>query len=142
MDVANASMYDVGTATVEAAVMAVQNKKKSSNVVVSKGVHPETRLILHTYMKQNGIEVIEVDTVDGVTDMDKLAAAVGDETAGVIVQNPNFFGIFEDVEAAAEVAHGKKALLVDVVDPISLGIVKKTWRHRSRHSCRRCSMLW
>lgn len=125
MDVANASMYDVGTAAVEAAVMAVQNKKKSSNVVVSKGVHPETRLILHTYLKQNGIEVIEVDTVDGVTDMDKLAAAVGDETAGVIVQNPNFFGIFEDVEAAAEVAHGKKALLVDVVDPISLGIVKR-----------------
>ena len=125
MEVSNASMYDGGTACVEAAIMSLAAKKKSDNIVVSKTVHPETIKLLKTYMKAKGIDVIEVDMDNGVTDLAKLKEAVNKTTAGVIVQSPNFFGIIEDVQATADIAHEEKALCIDYVDPISLGLLKK-----------------
>lgn len=124
MDVANASMYDGATACAEAAKMAVENTKRKS-VVVSKTVHPEVRKVLATYMKFAGVEVVELDNKDGVTDIEKLKAAVSNTTAGVIVQNPNFFGIVEDLSEIESITHQNKALfIVNVIDPISLGILK------------------
>jgi glycine dehydrogenase subunit 1 len=124
MDVANASMYDGATACAEAGMMAVENTKKKS-LVVSKSVHPEVRKVLATYMRFVGVEVVEIDCKDGVTDIDKLKAAVSNATAGVIVQNPNFFGIVEDLTEVESITHQNKALLiVNVIDPISLGILK------------------
>ena len=125
MEVSNASMYDGGTACVEAAIMSLAAKKKGDNVVISKTVNPETIQLLKTYMKAKGIEVVEVDMDNGVTDLAKLKEAVNKTTAGVIVQSPNFFGIIEDVQAAADIAHEQKALCIDYVDPISLGLLKK-----------------
>jgi glycine dehydrogenase subunit 1 len=124
MDVANASMYDGATACAEAGMMAVENTKKKS-LVISKTVHPEVRKVLATYMKFVGVEVVEIDSQDGVTDIDKLRAAVSNTTAGVIVQSPNFFGIVEDLTEVEIITHSNKALLiVNVIDPISLGILK------------------
>ncbi len=125
MEVSNASMYDGGTACVEAAIMSLAAKKKGDNVVISKTVNPETIQLLKTYMKAKGIEVVEVGMDNGVTDLAKLKEAVNNATAGVIVQSPNFFGIIEDVQAAADIAHEQKALCIDYVDPISLGLLKK-----------------
>lgn len=124
MDVANASMYDGATACAEAGMLAVENTRRKS-LVVSKTVHPEIRKVLSTYMRFVNVEVVEVDYTDGVTDIDKLKAAVSGATAGVIVQNPNFFGIIEDLTEVEKTTHENKAtLIVNVADPISLGILK------------------
>lgn len=123
MNVSNASMYDGATAATEAAIIATENTKRKS-IVVSKTVHPETRKIIKTYMKFRGIEVAEVDMDNGATDIEKLRAAVNSTTAGVIVQNPNFFGIIENVEEVEKIAHGNKAMLIMSVDPISLSVLK------------------
>lgn len=124
MDVSNASLYDGGTAVAEAAILAVNEKKNKNSIVVSKTVHPETRKILKTYMKFKEVEVIEVDFLQGITDIDKLKKVVDKNTAGVIVQNPNFFGIIEDLSEVQKITHKNNSLLITSVDPISLGILK------------------
>jgi len=123
MDVTNASMYDGATACVEAAIMAVDNTRRSS-VLVSKTVHPEVRKVLHSYMRFRDIKVIEIDMADGVTDTDYLKTLVDKDTAAVIIQSPNFFGIVEDFTEVEKIAHSNKSMLISYVDPISLGILK------------------
>lgn len=123
MDVSNASLYDGPTATAEAALIAI-DKQKGDTIVVSKTVHPETRRILKTYMDAKEIQVKEVDMKDGATDIEQLKVTVNKDTLGVIVQNPNFFGVIEDYTEAVELAHNNKALMIMNVDPISLGILK------------------
>lgn len=123
MDAANASLYDGATACAEAAMLAAASKKRKS-VIVSKTVHPETREVLKTYMKYKGIEVVEIDHADGVTDVEKLKAAISKDTAGVITQSPNFFGIVEDMTDIEKITHDNKALLIMNVNPMSLAILK------------------
>lgn len=123
LDAANASMYDGATACTEAALMAVDSTRKKK-ILVSKTVHPETRKVVETYTKFKDIELIEIDMEDGVTDLEKLKSAIDNKTAGVILQNPNFFGIIEDVREVEKITHDNKALLIMSVDPISLGILK------------------
>ncbi|MBU3144161.1 aminomethyl-transferring glycine dehydrogenase subunit GcvPA [Clostridium sp. CF012] len=123
LDVANASMYDGATACAEGAIMAVESTKRKT-IIVSKTVHPEIRKVLYTYTKFKNIELIEVDEKDGVTDTIKLKELVDSRVAGVIVQNPNFFGIIEDMGLVEKITHDNKALLIMSVDPISLAILK------------------
>lgn len=125
MDIANASLYDGGTAVAEAALMACAHAKKDE-IIVSTGVKPEARIILETYAHAQNLKVVEVELKDGVTDIEALDKLVSDNTAAVIVQSPNFFGIVEDLKALGEVAHkGKKTTFVASVNPISLAILKK-----------------
>ncbi len=100
MDLANASLYDGGTAIAEAALMACSYSRKDE-IIVSTGVSPEARQILKTYAHAQNLKVTEVETKDGVTDADKLQSLLGDKTAAVIVQNPNFFGLLEDLKGLA-----------------------------------------
>lgn len=124
MDVANASLYDGGTAVTEAALMACATSRKDE-IIVSTGVNPESRQILKTYAHAQHLKVVEVDLKDGVTDIEALENMVSDNTAAVIVQNPNFFGIIEDLKSLGEVAHkGKKTSLIASVNPISLGLLR------------------
>lgn len=123
MDFANASVYDVQTAAAEAAMMAMENTKRKT-ILVSKTVHPETRQVLATYLKNHGGNLIEIDYVDGVTDVESIKNNLDKNCAGVIVQNPNFFGIVEDMTEIEKVTHGNKSMLIMSVDPISLGILK------------------
>jgi glycine dehydrogenase subunit 1 len=123
MDVSNASLYDGPTATAEAALIAL-DKQKGNTIVVSKSVHPETRRILKTYMDCKDVQVKEIDIKDGATDLEQLKSTINKDTLGVIVQNPNFFGVIEDYTDAVELAHNNKALMIMNVDPISLGILK------------------
>lgn len=123
MDVTNASMYDGPTAAAEAAIMACESTRRKS-IIVSKTVNPETRKVLKTYLSMRDIELIEVDMADGVTDVEKLKSLVDKNTAGVLVQSPNFFGIIEDVTEVEKVVHENKGKLIMSVDPISLGILK------------------
>src|SRR5438105_4997804 len=126
MDVANASMYDGSTAVPEAAMMAVRATGKG-RVLVAKSVHPEYREVLRTYAKNQGMPVAEFGYVPdaGTIDLEDLEAKMDDLTAAVIVQSPNFFGIVDQVKAAAEIAHRRGALLVLVfTEAVSLGLLE------------------
>ena len=125
MDIANASMYDGATAAVEACIMAV-GKTRRNKIVVPKTVHPETRQILKTYLQFKDVEIVEVDydREYGTTDLNKLKEVVGEDTACILVQNPNFFGVIEDVDEIGSIARDNKAMYVMSVNPITLSILK------------------
>jgi glycine dehydrogenase subunit 1 len=125
MDVSNASLYDGGSAAAEAVLMAMSSTRRYGRVVTAGSVHPEYRKIVETYLENLDTEVTTVATPLGTVDLEELAAAVDDETACVLVQQPNFFGCIEEMEAIAEVAHKAGALLVVSVDPVSLGLLKR-----------------
>jgi glycine dehydrogenase subunit 1 len=126
MDVANASMYDGSTGAAEAVMMAVRVTGRHKAVVATT-VHPEYREVLATYTKHQSIptSVVGYDTETGRIDLAALEASVTEETAAVLVQSPNFFGIIEDIPAIAEIAHAKGALLiVCIAEALSLGVVR------------------
>jgi glycine dehydrogenase subunit 1 len=125
LDVSNASLYDGGSATVEAALMCLAATRRHGRVVVAAGVHPEYRQILQTYFANLETELATIPAPEGTASPRAVAAAVDDQTACVIVQHPNFFGCLEDVEAIARAAHEAGALLVVVFDPISTGLLKR-----------------
>src|SRR5499427_4964970 len=112
MDVANASMYDGSTALAEGALMAARLTGKGG-LLVSRSVHPEYRAVLKTYVKNQGMQIAEFgyDPASGGADLDDLERRLNDGTAAVILQSPNFFGIVEEVNHAAELAHRRGALL-------------------------------
>jgi glycine dehydrogenase subunit 1 len=126
MDVANASMYDGSTAVPEAAMMAVRVTGRNS-IAVARTLHPEYRQVLRTYAHNQGMPVTEFgyarDT--GALDPADLDRSITDDTAAVIIQSPNFFGIVEDVKTAAEIAHKRGALLVVMfTEAVSLGLLR------------------
>jgi glycine dehydrogenase subunit 1 len=123
MEVSNASMYDGATACAEAAMIAMESTKRK-NIIVSKTLHPDTRKVLNTYIKYHGGNLIEAGYKEGETDIEGLTSLVDKNTAAVIVQNPNFFGIIEDLTEVEKITHANKALLIMCVDPISLSVLK------------------
>jgi glycine dehydrogenase subunit 1 len=125
MDVSNASLYDGGSASAEAVLMAISCTQRYGNVVLAASVHPEYRQTIATYLKDLGVEVVTVGTPSGVVKPQDLAAAVDDKTACIVVQQPNFFGCIEDAGSLATIAHDAGALVVAAFDPISLGLLKR-----------------
>ncbi|HEU0141756.1 MAG TPA: aminomethyl-transferring glycine dehydrogenase subunit GcvPA [Bryobacteraceae bacterium] len=126
MEVANASMYDGSTAVPEAAMMAARITGKD-RILAARSVHPEYREVLHTYAKHQGLPVVEFayDAESGEVDSSALEAGLDEHTAAVIVQTPNFFGVLENIERLAGIAHGRGALLVVVfTEAVSLGLLK------------------
>jgi glycine dehydrogenase subunit 1 len=126
MDVANASMYDGSTGAAEAALMAARITGRAE-IVVASSVHPEYREVMATYLVHRDLPIKTVGYVaeTGRIDLDALAAAITDQTAAVLVQSPNFFGVVEDIPAIAELAHAKGALLiVSIAEAVSLGLVR------------------
>jgi glycine dehydrogenase subunit 1 len=125
MDLANASMYDGSTAAAEAVMMAVRVTGKNG-AVIARSVHPEYREVLTTYATHQEIPLTVVGFAgSGRIDLKELEKVVGDDTACVLIQSPNFFGTIEDVEAIAEIAHKRGALLiVSIAEAVSLGIVE------------------
>ena len=114
MDVSNASMYDGTTATAEAMMMAVAAGKKVNKVLVSETLNGDTRKVLDTYALHHGIELVTIAMKDGVTDLSTLNSQLStlEGVAGVIVQQPNVYGIVEDFTGFADVCHDNKALLI------------------------------
>jgi glycine dehydrogenase subunit 1 len=125
MEVANASMYDGSTAAAEAVMMAVRLTGRRS-VAVARSVHPEYRDVLSTYAFHQGMPLVTVPFKgEARIDLKELEAAITSDTACLLVQSPNFFGSIEDVEALAEMAHAKGAMLVvAIAEAVSLGIVE------------------
>lgn len=113
MDVSNASMYDGTTATAEAVMMAVAAGKKCSTVLVSETIDPKTLKVVKTYAKFHGINIEMIAAKDGATDKDDMERKVAQGgVAGVLVQQPNYYGVVEDYSGYADAAHANKALLI------------------------------
>ncbi len=125
MDVSNSSLYDGGSAAVEAVLMALDATRRSGRVVVAESVHPEYREILKTYLANFPTQIVTLKTKEGAISPADLEAAVNPQTACVLVQHPNFFGCLEEVETLAGIAHKAGALFIAAVDPISLGLLKR-----------------
>lgn len=125
MPVANASLYDGGTALFEAMMMAARITRRR-RVVVSSAVSPIFLRMIRCYCANLDVGLLEVPVDDGdsSSSVESMAAAVGDETACVIVQYPNFFGAVEDFTPLIEAARAKKALTVCSTYPVALGILR------------------
>ena len=125
MDISNASMYDGTTACAEAMMMSVAAGKKVNKVLVSAGLNPKTREVLDTYALHQGIELVTIPLKDGLTDLSILKSQiVTGGVAGVIVQQPNVYGIVEDFTGFAEACHEQKALFVIDSVAADLAILK------------------
>ncbi len=126
MEVANASMYDGSTAVPEAAMMAMRVTGRD-RIVAARTVHPEYREVLQTYAQHQGMPVVECgyQRDAGTLDEAELEMLVDDQTAAVIIQSPNFFGLVENARRAAEIAHRRGALLIVVfAEAVSLGLLE------------------
>lgn len=121
--VANASMYDGATAFAEAGSLAASATRRK-RLIVSRAVHPEARQVLAAYAHGLNLEIIEIGLKDGLTDLEALKQAIDDQTAGLMLQNPNFLGLVEDVRSAADLAHAAGGLLIVSSNPISLGLLE------------------
>ena len=123
MEVANASLYDGGTAVYEAIMMAMRVTGRN-RVIVDDSVSPIYRKMVGSYTRNLGIELLETQSAEGLPDRKALAEAINDATAAVIVQTPNFFGCIDDVSDLADLAHRHGALLIVSSYPIALGLLK------------------
>src|SRR4051794_18203575 len=112
LDVANASLYEGGSAVAEAVLMAMSVTSRTGKIVIAGSVHPEYRRTLSTYLANLETRVQTLPTPGGFLDPADLNRAVDDQTACVVVQHPNFFGCLEEVEELARVAHDSGALFV------------------------------
>ncbi|MDF2558501.1 MAG: glycine dehydrogenase [Bacillales bacterium] len=122
MEVANASMYDGGTALAEAAMLSAGHTRRKQ-ILVSRTVQPDTREILQTYARGQNLEVVEIPEQDGVTSLTQLEELMNENTACVLVQYPNFFGRIEDLAAIEKITHANKSLFVVSSNPLALGVL-------------------
>ncbi len=123
LPVSNAGLYEGPSSVASAGYLAIAATGRR-RFVVSRGVHPHSRETLATYSVGYGAEVEEVGLDGGLTDAGALAAAVDGETAAVVLQNPNFLGAVEDIEALGAAAREQGALVIVACDPMTLGILR------------------
>jgi glycine dehydrogenase subunit 1 len=123
LPVANASLYEGPSSVASAAYLAIGATGRR-RLVVSRGLHPHSRETLRTYARGFGADVVEVGLEGGVTDAGEVAAALDSDTAALFVQNPNFLGAVEDLEALAGAAKRAGALTVAAVDALTLGVLR------------------
>ena len=122
MDVANASVYDGATAAAEAVKMCVSRKRKT--IVVSEACHPDVLAVIKTYCYAANEHLVLIPSCEGHTDQKALQAALNEDTACVLVQQPSYFGVVEDVEAICEQAHQAGAKMIVHMHPIAAALFK------------------
>ena len=124
LDVANASMYDVATATAEGALLATLHTGRT-RVLAAASLHPEVLAVLQTYISGRGAQLVRIPQRDGVTDLEAARSALADPGAAVlVVPQPNFLGLLEPVGELIELAHAAGALALVVADPIAAAVVE------------------
>lgn len=128
MDVSNASLYDGASALAEAVLMAVRanRKSKSKKILMPASVHPAYRATTRAIVKNQNIELIEVavDSKSGRVDSASLSQWDGEDIAALVIPQPNFFGVLEEVDVLTDWAEKNTALSIAVVNPLSLGLLK------------------
>jgi len=122
MEVSNASLYDGGTALAEAALMALRITGRKQ-LVVDGCVNPFHRQVLATYLEDIDVEIVTIDPKDAACDRASLLGAIDSQTAGVLLQTPNFFGTIEDLTELSTAAHAAGALMVASTYPVALGLL-------------------
>jgi len=124
LDTSNASLYDGATATAEAALLALRVSGKSK-ILISSALHPEYIQVVKTYLENTKAKLVFLDiSCKGRVEKEILEANLDNDTAAVIIQSPNYFGVIEDMQVLSVVAKGKNSLFVAVVNPLSLGVFK------------------
>jgi glycine dehydrogenase subunit 1 len=126
MEIANASHYDGATAIAEAAIMALNVVRNRRKIVVARTVNSQYRAVLRTYLQALDVAIVGDETPlnaqgEGAT-LTELVAQIDDQTACVIVQNPDFLGRLHDLRGLADAVHAKGALLCVHFDPTALGL--------------------
>jgi len=122
MEVTNASMYEGGSALAEAALLACSHTRRNK-ILLAATLNPRYRSILETYVRFNNLELVTIPEEDLTISPERLASLIDDQTAAVIMQQPNFFGHLENMQAIGELLAGRKSLFIASYDPISLGII-------------------
>ncbi len=122
MDVANASVYDGGTALYEACQMALHATGRS-RIVMDSGVNPVYRKMLYSYTANLSIAFAEVPVTHGQSDRARLFETLDDQTAAVILQNPNFFGVIDNHRDIVEHCHQRGILVIQSVYPVALALL-------------------
>ncbi len=123
MEASNASVYDSATAAAEA-MLICRDQTRRRKLLVSEGVHPHIVEVLRTYALGEGVEILTVPLTGGRTDGQSVREQA-EGAAGLLIQCPNYLGVIEDTEALSGLIHAAGGLLVDCVDPITLGLLKK-----------------
>ncbi|MDQ3288354.1 MAG: aminomethyl-transferring glycine dehydrogenase subunit GcvPA [Pseudomonadota bacterium] len=124
MDISNASMYDGATAAAEAVLMAERiSKKGPRRVLVPESLHPAYRKTMEAILTLQDIDIVTLPCLGGALDP-QLVAGAGDAFTALVVPQPNFFGVLEDVDALTDAAHARGALVIAVVNPMSLAMLK------------------
>jgi len=128
MDVSNASLYDGASGLAESVLMAVRanRRSKSRRILVPKTVHPMYRKVLDTIVGSQAIETValDYDATGGNTTLDSLREYEGEDITALVVPQPNFFGVLEDVDVLTDWAHKQGAMVIAVVNPTSLAVLK------------------
>ncbi len=125
MDAANASLYDGASALAEAVLMAVRAHKKANRILMPRAVHPIYREVVHSIVKNQEIELIDLPycTNGGHILADTLKPHEGGDYAALVIPQPNFFGVLEEVDELTDWAHAQGALVIGLVNPVSLAIL-------------------
>jgi len=126
MDVSNASLYDGASALAEAVLMAVRanRKSKSKRILMPATVHPDYRKVVHTIVHNQGIELVELPVSEqGHTDPASLEQYAGEDFAALVIPQPNFFGVLEEVDILTDWAHANGALAIGLVNPTALALL-------------------
>jgi len=128
LDVSNASLYEGATALAEAILMAVRVNKqsKTSHILLPQSVHPFYRQVVKTIVSQQQIKISEIafNKVTGQIDRDALKQFSAEDITALVVPQPNFFGVLEDVDILTNWAHAKTAVVIGVVNPLAMALLK------------------
>jgi glycine cleavage system P protein (glycine dehydrogenase) subunit 1 len=128
MAVSNASMYDGATAVAEACLMAVRanRKSKSARILIPRSVHPHYRAVARATTANQGLVLEELPfaRASGQTPAETLRSYEGSDITALVIQQPNFFGVLEEVDELTDWAHAQGALVIAAVNPTSLALLK------------------
>jgi glycine dehydrogenase subunit 1 len=133
LDVSNASLYDGASALAEAVLMAVRANRKSTSkrVLMPASVHPDYRRVVHTIVRNQGIELVDVpfDPRMGDVTPATLDHFAGRDFAALVIPQPNYFGVLEEVDALTDWAHANSMLVIALVNPVALAVLNPpgTW---------------
>lgn len=140
MDVSNASMYDGTTATAEACFMATSIRRRKK-ILISKTVHPNTMKVIETYLKYKELSWAYIESKDGITDIQDLKNQLDGDVAGVVLQNPNFFGLIESYDGFSDAIKANKSLMIMNADISTLGVLKTPYELGADIACGECQSL-
>jgi len=123
MDLANSSMYDGASALAEACLLAARHTRRNK-ILISRSVNPIYVDVCTTYARHQGIDFEFIELKDHITDLSSLGAQLDESVAGVVIQNPNFYGDLEDLGEIKSSISDPKTQLIAVVNPISLNVLE------------------